>query len=134
VRPGTEAAANLIRGRMKLCGNPTGSRASIVWMKATVVPMPMPAEADAAADAVEMMTAAESEWLSLQLGGAAGPYASTSTHFIHLRYPCYISAYPSIFFSLTQVLFSVATLSRLPRIPLEYPTLYLNGSMVRKLS
>jgi hypothetical protein len=77
VRPGAEAAANLIRGRMQLCGNPTGSRASIVWMQATVVPMPMPAAAaaaDADVAAAAVMTAAESHWLTLQLGGAAGPY------------------------------------------------------------
>jgi hypothetical protein len=74
-----EAGANLIRERMRLCGNPTGSRASIVWMQATVVavqgPQPAPAadanaDADTNADAVDIMTAMESEWLSLQLGGA----------------------------------------------------------------
>jgi len=62
---------------MKLCGNPTGSRASIVWMQAAVVSAPAPhtaadadADADATADGLEMITPTESKWLSLQLGGA----------------------------------------------------------------
>ena len=40
-----EAASNLIRERINLCGNPTGSRTSIVWMKAAVI--------NAAGDAAE---------------------------------------------------------------------------------
>ena len=70
MRPYNEAATNLVRERMNLCGNPTGSRVSIVWMQAAVVSAPAPHAAAADANAMNIITPTESKWLSLQLGGA----------------------------------------------------------------